>query len=151
MISVQIDGTPPPDISSARLKRTAEEVLLYTGSPPDASLTILLTGDEKLQRLNLQYRGIDETTDVLSFPADYTDPDSGGLYLGDVLVSTPRAAAQAAAGGHALGDEIQLLVVHGVLHLLGYDHADAEGEASMWSAQNEILRRLGCHVSPPAA
>jgi probable rRNA maturation factor len=63
------------------------------------------------------------------------------------VLSVPRAAAQAGAGGHPLEAEVQLLVVHGVLHLLGHDHAEAEGKARMWAAQSEILERLGV---PPA-
>ena len=82
-------------------------------------------------------------TDVLSFPASETDPDTGASYIGDILISIPRAQAQADAAGHPLEAEVQLLVVHGVLHLLGYDHADAEEKALMWKAQAEILTGLG--------
>src|ERR687892_74662 len=64
-------------------------------------------------------------------------------YIGDILISIPRAQAQANAAGHPLESEVQLLVVHGVLHLLGHDHAEAEEKARMWKAQAEILERLG--------
>jgi probable rRNA maturation factor len=151
MIVVQIPGTPSPEFDSALLERAAEEALRTAPDSPKAGLTILLTDDVKLRQLNRQYLGIDETTDVLSFPAGYTDPDSGELYLGDVLISASRAAVQAAAGGHALSDEIQLLVVHGVLHLLGYDNTEPEGKARMWSLQAEILKRLGCKAKLPTA
>ncbi len=86
---------------------------------------------------------------MLSFQADELDPETGRRYLGDVIISYPRAQAQAQAGGHALPAELQLLVVHGVLHLLGHDHgAPAEKEA-MWALQAEILQRLGCAISSP--
>jgi probable rRNA maturation factor len=80
---------------------------------------------------------------VLSFPASETDPETARRYLGDILVSIPRAEEQARAGGHALEAEVQLLVVHGTLHLLGYDHAEAEEKARMWKAQSEVLERIG--------
>jgi len=110
---------------------------------PDAELSIVLTDDARLQELNRDYLGIDAPTDVLSFPASETDPQTGARYLGDILISIPRAQAQAEAGGHPLEAEVQLLVVHGVLHLLGHDHAQARQRARMWKAQAEILARLG--------
>ncbi|MGB8981497.1 MAG: rRNA maturation RNase YbeY [Anaerolineales bacterium] len=110
---------------------------------PDAELSIVLTDDARLQELNRDYLGIDAPTDVLSFPASETDPQTGARYLGDILISIPRARSQAEAGGHPLEAEVQLLVVHGVLHLLGHDHAQARQKARMWKAQAEILARLG--------
>jgi probable rRNA maturation factor len=93
--------------------------------------------------LNRQYLGRDAVTDVLSFPADEADPESGCRYLGDILLSMPRAAAQAQAGGHPVEQEAQLLVVHGTLHLLGYDHGRKEEKERMWAVQAEILEQLG--------
>ena len=106
-------------------------------------LTVVLTDDEQLRRLNRDYRGVDAPTDVLSFPASETDPETGAPYLGDILLSVSRAAEQARAAGHPLADEARLLVVHGVLHLLGHDHAEADEKAKMWQAQAEILESLG--------
>ena len=83
------------------------------------------------------------TTDVLSFPSDEVDPETGSQYLGDIIISIPRAAQQAQVGGHSLEAEVQLLVVHGTLHLLGHDHAEAEEKARMWAAQAEVMGRLG--------
>lgn len=121
--------------------------------PPETQgpvgLTIVLSDDRQLQALNRQYLDIDAPTDVLAFPAGQMDPESGALYLGDVLISEPRARAQAQAGGHALEAELQLLVVHGVLHLLGYDHADEDEKAHMWAAQAAALESLGLELTPP--
>jgi probable rRNA maturation factor len=86
---------------------------------------------------------VDAPTDVLSFPASEEDPETGASYLGDILISIPRAAQQALAGGHPLEAEVQLLVVHGVLHLLGHDRAEAEEKALMWNEQAKGLERLG--------
>ena len=114
-----------------------------THQSADGDLTVVLTDDARLQTLNRDYLGIDAPTDVLSFPASETDPETGARYLGDILISIPRADAQAKAAGHPLEAEVQLLVAHGVLHLLGYDHAKAEEKTKMWKAQAEVLERLG--------
>lgn len=114
-----------------------------THQSADGDLTLVLTDDEQLHRLNRDFLGVDAPTDVLSFPASETDPETGARYLGDILLSIPRAGAQARAAGHPLEDEARLLVVHGVLHLLGHDHAEADEKAKMWKAQAEIMDRLG--------
>ncbi|MCS7010925.1 MAG: rRNA maturation RNase YbeY, partial [Anaerolineales bacterium] len=111
-------------------------------------LTVVLTDDREIRTLNRDFLGIDAPTDVLSFPADETDPETGRRYLGDVVISLQRAQQQATEGGHSLEDEVQLLVVHGVLHLLGYDHAEEEEKAHMWKLQTEILNILGVSLSP---
>ncbi|MFA5872342.1 MAG: rRNA maturation RNase YbeY [Anaerolineales bacterium] len=127
-----------PDI----LERAANAALLQQ-SAPDADLTLVLTGDTQIQVLDRDFLGKDAPTDVLSFPAFETDPETGRRYLGDIIISVPRAEAQSIAAGHSLEAELSLLVVHGVLHLLGHDHAGAEEKARMWAAQSEVLTRLG--------
>ena len=110
-----------------------------THQSANGDLTIVLTDDEQLHRLNRDFLGIDAPTDVLSFPASETDPETGRRYLGDIILSMSRAETQAAAAGHPLEDEARLLVIHGVLHLLDHDHAQTEEKARMWKAQTEIL------------
>jgi probable rRNA maturation factor len=127
----------------APLERAARAALEHQGQSFESELSIVLTDDTRLQALNREYLGTDAPTDVLSFPASETDPETGDLYLGDILISVPRAQIQAEAAGHPVEAEVQLLVVHGVLHLLGHDHADAKEKARMWEAQAEILERLG--------
>ena len=131
------------DISEQLVKNAAAGALRHQSAPEDAELTIVLTDDAQLHALNRDYLNVDAPTDVLSFPSDQTDPETGSRYLGDILVSVERAAAQAAGTGHAVEAEVQLLVVHGVLHLLGHDHAAADERAGMWRAQAEILSNLG--------
>ena len=109
----------------------------------DGDLTLVLTNDEQLHHLNREYLGVDAPTDVLSFPASEMDPETGRCYLGDILISIPRAEAQARVANHPLVDEARLLVIHGVLHLLGYDHAEVKEKAEMWKTQGEILEKLG--------
>jgi probable rRNA maturation factor len=115
---------------------------------PPVSITILLTSDEHVQTLNRDYLGFDMPTDVLSFPAG--EPINGALsYLGDVAISVPAAERQAETGGHSIGAELQLLTVHAVLHLLGYDHAEDAEKSEMWMAQARILENLGAEIRGP--
>jgi probable rRNA maturation factor len=101
-----------------------------------------------MRELNRIYRGVDATTDVLAFGTEEADafafatPPEASQYLGDVIVSFPQAEAQAQAAGHPVEAELQLLTVHGVLHLLGHDHALPGEKALMWAAQSEILQQL---------
>jgi probable rRNA maturation factor len=139
MIHIESDFPFPQEL----LERAAYAALTHEDEAQEAELSIVLTDNEHLQELNLNYLGIDAPTDVLSFPASETDPESGARYIGDILISIPRAQAQADAAGHALESEVQLLVVHGVLHLLGHDHAGPEDKALMWKAQAEILDSMG--------
>jgi probable rRNA maturation factor len=139
MIHIESETPFPEDL----LERAARTALEHESQSGDAELSIILTDDARLHELNLNYLGVDAPTDVLSFPSSETDPDTGAQYIGDILISVPRAQAQAEAAGHPLEAEVQLLVVHGVLHLLGHDHAGPEEKARMWNVQAEILDRLG--------
>jgi probable rRNA maturation factor len=139
MINIESETSFPQDL----LERAARTALEHQSQSLDSDLSIILTDDARLHELNLNYLGVDAPTDVLSFPASETDPETGARYIGDILISIPRAQAQADAAGHSLEAEVQLLVVHGVLHLIGHDHAEADDKARMWKAQTEILKQLG--------
>ena len=143
MITIEKKDRVSPDISAALLENAAKQAMAHQSAPADADLTIVLTDDAQLQQLNHDYLDVDAPTDVLSFPSEQIDPETGSRYLGDILVSVPRAALQAAAAGHSIEAEIQLLVVHGVLHLLGHDHTGVDDKARMWHDQAEILSQLG--------
>jgi probable rRNA maturation factor len=132
----------PALASLSYLEQAALATLLHSGGAQGTDLTIVITTNAQLQELNRQYLGIDSPTDVLSFPSGEVDPESEALYLGDILISYPRALAQAGAAGHPVQAELQLLVVHGALHLLGFDHAEEVEKARMWKAQEEILKQL---------
>jgi len=149
MIEIAIDAPFESLIDPATLERAAETALQCAGASPDCDLTVVISSDTQLLELNRQYLGIDAPTDVLSFQADALDPETGRRYLGDVIISYPRAQAQGEAGGHAVLDELQLLAVHGVLHLLGHDHAAPAEKDKMWALQAEALRRLGCVITSP--
>jgi probable rRNA maturation factor len=130
------------EIMPSLIKNSAQITQAYLLIPDSDSLTIVITSDPKIQDLNHQFRGIDSPTDVLSFPAGYQDPEVSATYLGDVIISYPRALSQAEQRGHSVEDEIQLLVVHGILHLVGHDHGDPTDKAKMWAAQDAVLVQL---------
>jgi len=150
--TIDVQGTSRYPASLIRVvAAAANEAMAHEGAPAGAALTILLTDDAYLRDLNSRYRGEEHATDVLSFPAGEPLPGSEGLleYLGDIAVSVPFAQRQADRAGHALEAEAQLLAVHGVLHLLGYDHVEADEKAAMWTAQAAILRKLGLEGIQP--
>lgn len=138
--------------SIAAALRTAVTVTLrHEKHKPPAEITLLLTDDDQLKTLNKEYRGINAPTDVLSFEAGETMPgmDEDEGYLGDIVISVPTAERQAKQGDHSLKAELQLLAVHGTLHLLGYDHEEPDEKDHMWWAQASILAQLGAEITGP--
>ncbi|NWF68670.1 MAG: rRNA maturation RNase YbeY [Chloroflexi bacterium] len=132
-------------LDAARLIAAAQTVLRQQQAAPESTLTVVVTDDEAVAALNRQYRGVDSATDVLSFRADAPPIaiEDEPPYLGDLLIAYPYASAQAARLEHELGDSLALLVIHGTLHLLGYDHDTPARRAEMWQAQEAALRELG--------
>lgn len=153
--------------SEGRLERTAEQALRATSEsrartdPPGPRLDVVVADDETVRRLNSEYRGLDQTTDVLAFSFEHggeymgddsppTSPESFDFilppreeaWLGEVIVSYPQAVRQAAQSGRDAGQELTALLVHGVLHLLGYDHVDPAEEAVMKALESLILDRV---------
>jgi probable rRNA maturation factor len=143
MIYLTIDEQYRAMIEPDLINRAALVAFQHQGISSDTSLSIVVTDDLQLHQLNQQFVGIDSPTDVLSFPAGYIDPDTNSFYLGDILVSYPRAHEQALQAGHSIEAELQLLVVHGILHLAGHDHEQDQDKVNMWTAQAEILSNLG--------
>lgn len=128
--------------SGRALKRAVEACLELEGAE-DREVSLLVTDDRELHALNLQYRGKDRPTDVLAFALDDAgDIDAGFGPLGDVVVSVERADAQARARRTSLDDELELLVVHGTLHLLGHDHDEPEAARIMRNRTRQVRRRL---------
>jgi probable rRNA maturation factor len=155
-IVVRADSAYRKKIDSRRLREAAQKTLAHESAPSRAEITLVITGDDEIRDLNRQYRDVDAPTDVLSFAEAEADarfvaaPDESA-YLGDVVISYPRAVAQAVSAGHSVADELLLLVVHGVLHLLGHDHASRAEKRKMWAAQKEILNELGVQIKINAA
>ena len=147
MIYLEIDDKYEDPVPVELLREAAQKALQFGHFEEPPSLSIKITGDREIQDLNSAYRGIDQITDVLAFEADYYDPDLESRYLGDVVICYPRAAEQAQKRGHSVESELQLLVVHGVLHLLGFDHGSAEEKEAMWLIQGQALNALGLDIT----
>lgn len=141
-------------------RQVIEQVLEEEGCPYETEVNLLLTSDEEIHRINLEYRQIDRPTDVLSFPqveyeapADFSwaeaherdcfHPDSGELLLGDIIVSLDKVKEQAEKYGHSVKREYAFLIAHSMLHLLGYDHMTEEDAARMEQKQSAILEQIG--------
>jgi probable rRNA maturation factor len=144
-VEIQVAPAFADVVSEDRLQQVVKTVLAYEEEPGE--VTVVVTDDEGIRELNRDFLSIDEPTDVLSFgiqkdAGPFVASPEAGKYLGDVIVSYPRAEEQAAEQGYPVQRELELLVVHGVLHLLGYDHAEEEEKARMWTRQDDILTSL---------
>ncbi len=141
------------------LKEVVEACLDYEACPFEAEVSILFTNDEEIKQINQEYRGIDKPTDVLSFPsieyeepgdfskleentADYFHPETGELFLGDIVISVDRARQQAQEYGHSLEREVAFLTAHSMFHLFGYDHMEENDRMIMEEKQNKVLDKL---------
>ncbi len=131
------------------VRKIAHEVLEAEGVVPPYEVSLVFTDSETVQKLNRDYRGVDEPTDVLAFnmlPQKETSPPfvlppDGVARLGEVIISYPQAVEQAKEQGHSVNKELALLIIHGILHLLGYDHEQPEEEAKMRAREKELLAR----------
>lgn len=144
-ISVQVDDAFATEVDAADLTAVIAAALADEGQE-EAEVTLVVTDDAVVAALNERYRGVAGPTDVLSFSArepaaGFVSAPGADAYLGDIIIALPFTRQQAAALGRPLAAELRLLAVHGVLHLLGYDHADPAQEAAMWARQDAILGR----------
>ncbi len=156
-VNVQVDEEFEEPVSVPGLMRTAERAMRAGEARQGASVDVAVTGDGEVRELNRRYRGLDETTDVLSFSfthsgeyqgvyegpeaahdVDFPVPAEADGSLGEVIISYPQAERQGGRAGHGTARELSALLAHGVLHLLGYDH-ESEGEAV-------VMRRLEAEV-----
>ena len=141
-VTAELDGPARGRLDAAPLVAWCEEVLAAEGVE-DVGLGLLFAGDEMLWRLNREHRGIDEPTDVLSFPDEGRErapsPEGGPRYLGDIAVSFETVGRQAAAAGLTLDQELRHVILHGLLHLLGYDHETVRAEAVMRRREEALL------------
>jgi len=135
------------------IRQMVVAALDYENCPYEAEVSVTVVDDKEIQEINKTYRNIDKATDVLSFPmyeyekaADFDNlddsafnPESGELLLGDIVISAEKVTAQAKEYGHSKEREFAFLLVHSMLHLLGYDHMEEEERLVMESKQKEIL------------
>jgi probable rRNA maturation factor len=131
------------------VRRIAQTVLKAEGVAPPYEVSLVFTDSDKVRQLNRDYRGVDEPTDVLAFhmlpqkgaDSSFALPPDGVTRLGEVIISYPQAAEQAKEQGHSPERELALLAIHGILHLLGYDHEEPEEESKMRERERELLER----------
>jgi probable rRNA maturation factor len=150
-INVLIDGEFEEHLDAGWLQRIAEQVLTLQSVAPEAELGLVITSQEKVRELNRHYRDKDKPTDVLAFPmlaaeedpASFIPPPDGIRHLGEVIISYPQAALQAGERGYSTDKEIAILVIHGILHLLGYDDETPEPRKLMQAREQEILSQIG--------
>ena len=161
-MSVLIDnrqkGIEVDEAMEAMVAQVVEKVLAYEECEEDYEVSISFVGSEEMRSLNNEYRGIDKETDVLSFPmvefmeeeleeeleeededAEYIDEE---IALGDIVISMKSVREQAEDYGHSINRELAFLLVHGMLHLLGYDHEDEASEKEMFDKQEAILQEM---------
>ncbi len=130
------------DSSVMRAMELSIETCLERQGLAGSEVSLSIVDDREMHELNLRYRNVDRTTDVLSFPLEEERP-KGPCLLGDIVVSAPKARQQAEEYGHSLLREMSFLVVHGTLHLLGYDHMTPEEDLEMQRLQEDVLAALG--------
>ncbi|MGD8815306.1 MAG: rRNA maturation RNase YbeY [Anaerolineales bacterium] len=145
-IYVQTD--PAYEHATPFLERAARVALTHVEAE-HGELSLVLVSEERMRTYNQQFAHQDAPTDVLAFVDGTIDPESDLIYFGDVIICYPIADLQASQQGHSVSAELTLLAVHGVLHLMGYDHDAQEKRQVMWAAQDAILEKLGCEIGSP--
>ncbi|MFQ5878837.1 MAG: rRNA maturation RNase YbeY [Dehalococcoidia bacterium] len=148
-ISVRVGPSYRRLVDSRALTEAARRVLAAEDVVGPVELSLVVTDDATVQDLNRRYQGLDEPTDVLAFALEegpggegFVTPPGVARHLGEVVISYPTAEGQARERGHSLAAEVAHLVVHGVLHILGYDHAEPEDERRMRQREEELLAEL---------
>ncbi|WP_434994220.1 rRNA maturation RNase YbeY [Arthrobacter sp. Ld5] len=143
-MSVEVNNESGHDVDEPALVRLSNFLLESLFVHPEAELSIILVDTAAMEKLHIEWMDEPGPTDVLSFPMDELRPGTPGRVtpaglLGDIVLCPDVAASQGAAAGHSTDDELLLLTTHGVLHLLGYDHAEPEDEKEMFGLQRQLL------------
>ncbi|MGA0119037.1 MAG: rRNA maturation RNase YbeY [Candidatus Nanopelagicaceae bacterium] len=142
-MNIELTNLATIPCDEGRIKDVALYSLNRLGIHPDSELSISLVDETEMRSLNAQWMDENDATDVLSFPMDEMKPNSaaqGPGVIGDIVLCPSYAETQARQAGHSLQEELELLTVHGVLHLLGYDHRESEEQRIMFSIQDEYLK-----------
>src|SRR3984893_14225839 len=145
-MSIEVANESGLDVSEDELISVARFVIDKMNVHPEAELSMVLLDSTSMADLHMRWMDLPGPTDVMSFPMDELEPagrpdtpEPGPAMLGDIVLCPEFAAEQAAAAGHSLGHELALLTVHGVLHLLGYDHAEPDEEKAIFALQRQLL------------
>jgi probable rRNA maturation factor len=148
-IGIHVDEKFRGLVDSRWVKKIVRQVIKAEGVAPPYEVSLVFTDSETVKQLNRDYRGIDEPTDVLAFnmlpqkgaDSSFALPPDGVTRIGEVIISYPQAAEQAKEQGHSPERELALLIIHGILHLLSYDHEEPEEESEMREKERELLER----------
>lgn len=145
-MEVYLDNAQDLPLDESLWRDRLEALMRLEGLPEEARMSVTFVDDAAIHSLNREHRSVDRPTDVLSFPQfepDEVFPEDAPFMLGDLVVSVETAKRQADEFGHGEEREIAFLLVHGFLHLMGYDHETPEDDASMRERQRELLEHLG--------
>jgi probable rRNA maturation factor len=143
-VSIEVNNESGADVDEAEIVALARHVLANMRVHPQAELSVVLVDETAMEQLHVQWMDEPGPTDVLSFPMDELRPGTDGEdsppgLLGDVVLCPQVAAKQARTAGHSTAEELLLLTTHGILHLLGYDHAEPDEEREMFGLQRKLL------------
>ncbi|ULE31959.1 rRNA maturation RNase YbeY [Mycobacterium sp. IDR2000157661] len=151
-MSIEVSNESGIDVSEEELISVARFVIRKLNVNPAAELSMVLLDTAAMADLHMRWMDLPGPTDVMSFPMDELEPggrpdapEPGPALFGDIALCPEFAATQAGAAGHSLGQELALLTVHGVLHLLGYDHAEPDEEKEMFTLQRQLLEEWVAH------
>ncbi len=142
MLNLIIPSSYAKEINQSRLGAAYRFSLSSFGLEANTTTTLRVTNNRTIREFNRAWRDENSVTDVLSFENSFIDPETGGKYLGDIIISFEKARQQAQASGHSLQFEIEMLFVHGLLHLIGYDHDSKEQWQEMTKLQDEIMEKI---------
>ena len=148
-IDIHVDDEFRTLVDKGQVRKILRQVLKAEDISPPYEVSLVFTDSERVRQLNRDYRGVDQPTDVLAFymrpqkgsDSPFANPPDGVAYLGEVVISCPQALAQAREQGHSAQRELALLVIHGVLHLLGYDHEESREPKNMRTREKELLKK----------
>ena len=148
-IDIHVDNEFRTLLDRGRARKIVRQVLKAERVTPPYELGLVFTDKEKVRQLNRDYRGVDQPTDVLAFymrpqkgsDSSFANPPDGVAHLGEVIISYPQALAQAKKQGHPLQRELALLIIHGTLHLLSYDHEESREAKKMRAREKELLEK----------
>jgi probable rRNA maturation factor len=146
-IDVLIDESLEANLNASWLQGIARQILVAEGAGAEVELGLVIATEERVKQLNRDYLGRDEPTDVLAFSArevgadlpPFVQPPDGVLHLGEVIIAYPQAVIQAEEHRHSIKKELAILIIHGVLHLLGYEHDKPDLERQMRAREAELL------------
>jgi probable rRNA maturation factor len=148
-IGIRVEDEFRASVDGGWVKKIVRQILKADGVVPPYEVSLVFTDSSTVKQLNRDYRGVDEPTDVLAFymlphegsASSFALPPDGVTRLGEVIISYPQAIVQAEEHGHSPERELALLIIHGILHLLGYDHEEPEKESKMRVRERELLER----------